>query len=155
MGDSDLTKPRVNLRFLFLMCNDVQEVKDFYEGLLGMQVQSFMNDEAFGWLCLQCEGFQMMFFRVDNPFTPVQKFAQQPGWPGGDIETTSWGIEIPEESFRETFEKLRDAEKVKTFFEVPQWLQDSYWGFPVLDPAGNTIEVFTYVKERPENTAWS
>ncbi|MCD4657921.1 MAG: hypothetical protein K8S87_10315, partial [Planctomycetes bacterium] len=99
-------------------------------------------------------GFQMMFFRVDNKFTPVQKFAQQPGWEGGELDATSWGIAIPEEDFRATYEKLRDAEGVKLFKDVPYWRQDSYWGVSVLDPAGNTIEVFTYVKERPESTEW-
>ncbi len=38
--------------------------------------------------------------------------------------------------------------------KAPTWRQASYWGFTVLDPAGNTVEIYCAVKEKPANNEW-
>ena len=65
------------------MCNDVAEMKKFYTGLLGMQEVAFMDEEEFGWLCYQCEGFQFMFFKTHGKVPVLSDFTWQPGWGGG------------------------------------------------------------------------
>ena len=58
--------------------------------------------------------------------------------PAGRAE--SWSLTVPSEGFPAVIEHLRDAE-VRRFFDKPGWCRDSYWSFPVLDPAGLTSEI--------------
>jgi catechol 2,3-dioxygenase-like lactoylglutathione lyase family enzyme len=150
---SDAKLPRAGIRFLFNVCNDVEAMRHFYVGLLGMEQAAFMNEEQFGWLALQCDGFQAMWFRGDESLPVPTEFACQPGWPGGTLETTSWGVFIPEERFAAVYEALRDA-GVTLFEPVPAWRQDCYWGLSALDPVGSTVEVYTNPAERPAETTW-
>ena len=146
-------KPKVNARFLYLMCNDVAAMKRFYADLLGMKPAGFMDSPQFAYFVVQSEGLQMMWFRADKPLPVATAFASQPGWQGGTLETTSWGILIPEEDFAATVERLKTG-GVTCFASAPQWLQDSYWGFPVLDPMGATVEVYSTPREKPKATVW-
>jgi len=40
------------------------------------------------------------------------------------------------------------------FNEEPEWRVDNYWGLTVKDPMGNTVEVYTIPKQKPESTTW-
>jgi hypothetical protein len=62
-------------------------------------------------------------------------------------------VEVPEEDFAETWHRLVE-DGVKLFKAVPEWRQDSYWGISVLDPMGNTLEVYSIPKERPAKLEW-
>lgn len=146
-------KPSVNLRYLYVMCNDIPAMKTFYGDLLGMSVQAFMNEAQFGYLAFQGDGMQLMFFRADAKLPVVAEFAGQPGYQGGKLEATSWSIQIPEADFAAAVERLHKA-GAKRFAEKPFWAQDSYWSFPVLDPMGNTVEVFATPKEKPAKKEW-
>ena len=146
-------KPRVNLKFLYNQCNDVKAVKEFYGDLLGMEVASFMDKPEFGWLNIRSEGFEVMFFRADSKLEVPTEFAFQPGDGGGPRAAASWSVNVPEAEFRATVDRLRKA-RVKAMTKAPTWRQDSYWGFTVLDPAGNTVEVYCAVKEKPTSSEW-
>jgi len=146
-------KPKINLKFLFLICNDVQAIKDFYVGLLGMEETAFMDEPEFGWLSIRCDGFDFMWFRSNGNMPVLMDWTGQPGYEGGPIEATSWAINIPEEDFAAMYKKLKDS-GVKAFSEIPQWRQKSYWGYSVMDPMGNTVEVYTSPKEKPDENEW-
>jgi catechol 2,3-dioxygenase-like lactoylglutathione lyase family enzyme len=146
-------KPRVNVRFLFVICNDVAAMKAFYCDALGMTAGSFVDEKDAGWLVLQTDGFQLMCFRLDEPVAVHDQFAWQPGAVTGTAGFPSWSIEIPEADYAATVERLRAAD-VKMKSPEPDWRQDSYWGMAVLDPMGNTVEVFTRPTERPASTTW-
>jgi catechol 2,3-dioxygenase-like lactoylglutathione lyase family enzyme len=145
--------PTVTVRFVFNVCNDIAATRRFYVELLGMREGSYMDTPEFGWLAVQCEGFQMMWFRADEEQPVPKEFTMQPGWEGGTLEGTSWAVGIPEDKFPEVYEKLREAGAPMLRAE-PEWRQDSYWGLSVLDPMGVTVEVYTSPKERPESTEW-
>lgn len=146
--------PKINIRYLFATCVDVDKTRHFYSDLLGMKEISYMNEESFGWLCYQSDGFQLMFFRAQSPDTkPKDDWTWQPGYGGGPYEGVSWGINYPEEDFREAVRKILD-ENARALFEKPQWFQESYWSFPVMDPMGNTIELFWTPSEKPANIEW-
>ena len=147
-------KPKINLRFLFLVCNDVEAIRHFYVDLLGLHLGNFLNQKDFGWVSLASEGFDMMFFRCEKELPVMGKFSCQPGWEGGKLEIASWAIEIPTENFRDVYHRLLNEETVKFFKDVPEWRQDSYWGISVLDPMGNTVEVYTTPKDKPPSTFW-
>ena len=142
------------IRFLYLMCNDVAAVKAFYVDLLGMTAGGFADTKEFGWLCLKCDGFEAMFFRADAKLPVADTFASQPGWQGGTLEVPSWSVLVAEDAFPGIVAKLKAAGAPR-FRETPQWCQDSYWGFPVRDPMGNTVEVYTSPKARPASTTWA
>ncbi|TET21568.1 MAG: VOC family protein [Candidatus Stahlbacteria bacterium] len=145
--------PKINVRFIFSLCSDIEAMRHFYSDLLGMQEQAFFNEKQFGYLSYPCEGVYLMFFYSGQEAPVFKDWAWQPGYDGGSLHVTSWAIQIPEEDFAETVKRLKDA-GVKTFSDNPQWRQDSYWGFSVMDPQGNTIEVYTSPKEKPESTEW-
>ena len=145
--------PRVNLRFLFVMCNDILTMRHFYTDLLGMKETSFTNDEHWGWLNYKSEGLEFMFFRAKEKM-PVQHYwTWQPGYDGGTVNAISWAIHIPEADFESTVDRLKRS-GIKSFSKKPEWRQDNYWGFSVMDPMGNTVEVYTIPKARPELPEW-
>jgi len=93
-----------------------------------------------------------VYFRVADPL-PKREFDGQPGDGGGPGLRTSWSVLIPESAFGATYQQLLEA-KVPAMTPTPTWRQDSYWGFTVMDPAGNTVEVYTAPKKRPASTDW-
>lgn len=156
MAETAKPAPKVNIKFIFSMCNDVEKMSEFYTKLLGMQEQAFMNDKEnkFGYLSYYCTGdVYLMFFSTETPAPQLTDWAWQPGYEGGNLMATSWAIEIPEEDYPATIKRLKDA-GVKAFSENPEWRQDSYWGFSVADPQGNTVEVYTSPKEKPKSPSW-
>jgi catechol 2,3-dioxygenase-like lactoylglutathione lyase family enzyme len=146
-------RPRTTIRFLFNVCNDVAAMRRFYVDVLGMQEAAFQDTPAWGWLSLQCDGFQAMWFRGAGKLPMPAEWASQPGWEGGTAEVASWGVEIPEERFAEVHRRLVAA-GAPLFEPKPGWRQDSYWGLSVRDPAGATVEVYATPKTRPASTTW-
>ena len=145
--------PTVNIRFLHVPCSDVGAMKDFYADHLGMEVSTYRDDEQFAWCVLQSEGLQLMFHRhADVPAGPAG-FAWQPGDGAGNRMVMSIGLSVPETDFRAAIDALREA-GTEAATPEPTWRQDSYWGWTVRDPGGNTVEVYCSVAERPESTTW-
>ncbi len=154
-SEEEPVETHAKVRFVYMMCNDIEAIKTFYTDHLGMKETAYMNDESFAYICYDCSGIEFMWFRADNKLPVPEGYASQPGWQGGTVEMTSCSIGIPGEKFAETVKGLIDA-GYETCFAKPQWFQDNYWGFPVRDPMGNTIEVFWLPGKdnRPESTEW-
>ena len=152
--------PEVTIKYVYAYANDLDAMRRFYTDLVGMTEGAFRNDEQWGWLVYKCAGFQLMFFRSEPPLSPAPvetRWALQPGWNDGEVrdgaEIFSWSIRVPESAFADTVARLKEA-GVESYYEKPMWFQDSYWGFPVRDPMGGTVEIFCTPKERPESTEW-
>lgn len=144
--------PQISLKYLFNHTSDLAGTQRFYSELIGLK-ESQYNLE-WGFLCYQCEGFEMMYFaREREEPESLRDWAAQPGYEGGKLEITSWAIKVPEAEFAAIVRKLKN-EKVKSFKDVPEWRQQSYWGFTVMDPNGMTVEVFTIPKEKPVLLEW-
>jgi catechol 2,3-dioxygenase-like lactoylglutathione lyase family enzyme len=141
----------IDVRFVYNYCNDLAAMKHFYTDLLGLNEVGYNED--YRYLCYQCEGFRLMFFRPDAEVELLQGWADQPGYQGGTTFDTSWGIQVPEAEFTGIVERLK-AEGVEARYPDPEWCVDSYWGFYVKDPMGRTVEVFAMPKERPASTTW-
>lgn len=149
----EVKEPKVKLGFIYNHCNDVEAMRKFYTDLIGLKESGFHNDEQWGWLCYKTGGLELMFFRTEDEIPVQEQWAVQPGWEGGTFEGTSWSILVPEESFPSAVKRLLSA-GIKCFKDKPMWLQDCYWGFPVMDPMGNTVEVYSTPKEKPAYTEW-
>ena len=152
-AEDQVRKPEVNVRFLYFFCNDIDEVREFYTDLLGMDEQSYRNDEEWGWLMYQSEGMQIVIMRAPEEVPVHDDWAPQPGWGGGDLPIPSWSVEIPEERFAALVEQINETDII-AYGKKPMWAQDSYWSFPVRDPMGHTVELYNSPKERPESTEW-
>ena len=146
-------EPQIAIKFVYTMVNDVAAMQHFYTELLGLNETSYRNDEDFGWLVYQCGSVEFMFLRADGEMPVGEEFAMQPGWGGGTLETTSWSLEIPEDRFAATVQAVVE-DGAAAFAAKPLWAQDCYWSFPVLDPMGNTVELYTMPAARPESTEW-
>lgn len=113
MAETAKPAPKVNIKFIFSMCNDVEKMSEFYTKLLGMQEQAFMNDKEnkFGYLSYYCTGdVYLMFFSTETTAPQLTDWAWQPGYEGGNLMATSWAIEIPEEDYPATIKDLRMPE---------------------------------------------
>jgi catechol 2,3-dioxygenase-like lactoylglutathione lyase family enzyme len=146
--------PRSTIKYIYLYCRDLEAMRRFYVDLLGLEQQSYQNDENGSWLACQCDGFQFVIFPVDAPVgPPPEGWANQPGWTGGDISCMSWSVLVPEGDYMALVERIAAAD-VAAFTPQPQWLMDSYWGWALKDPAGNTVEVYAEPAQRPTSTEW-
>lgn len=146
-------QPPVTLGYIYVTCNDLSAMRRFYVELLGLRELSYQSGGEYQWLACRCRGFELMFFPAASPVPVATGWHAQPGWDGGDCAGVSWSVQVPPELYRETVERLLAA-GVPRFFDSPQWLQDSYWGFPVQDPMGNTVEVFAIPQQRPATMQW-
>jgi catechol 2,3-dioxygenase-like lactoylglutathione lyase family enzyme len=151
MSDT-IARKTPTIKYIFIHCNDLATTRRFYSELIGLAEMAF-NDE-WGFLNYKCDGFELMYFRSEKSDLPVeQRWAAQPGYQGGTLETTSWAIEVSDEDFATIVQKLRNA-GLKLFAERPDWRQQSYWGFTVMDPNGVTVEVYCVPKSAPISTEW-
>ncbi|MCK9225784.1 MAG: VOC family protein [Candidatus Muirbacterium halophilum] len=144
---------KVNIRYIYNMCNDIDEISKFYTHTIGLKEKAKRNDEKWGWVVYASEGFEFIFFRAKKTMPVISEFAWQPGGGGGHTEMSSWTISLPKNQFIETLEKLK-ANKYYTRQAKPIWLQDFYWGIVAKDPMGNTVELTYEPEEYPESTVW-
>jgi catechol 2,3-dioxygenase-like lactoylglutathione lyase family enzyme len=142
------------IAYIYQSCNDLPAMRHFYTDLLGMDEGSYQEGEQ-GWLVYDCGGLLFMIFPSTYELEQAGGWGMQPGWAGGSVEALSWSVEVPAERFAAVVAALQ-GEGVEAYFDKPQWFQDSYWGYPVKDPMGNTVEVFRNVspEDRPETTEW-
>jgi hypothetical protein len=145
----DNAQPQISLGYIYVSCNDIAAMRRFYVDLIGLAELSYQDSNEYKWLVCRCRGFELMFFTAYAPMPVESGWHAQPGWEGGTREGVSWSIEVPPEMYAATVERLLEA-GAPHFFDQPQWLQDCYWGFPVKDPMGNTVEVFTTPAKRPD-----
>ena len=106
-------KRRVNLRFLYAMCNDVAAVRRFYSESIGLEELGHMDEEAFGWVGYDSEGMQLMFFRWDESLPRPSEWAWQPGDGAGTTPALSFSIEVPEEDSLDVLKRRGPMEALR------------------------------------------
>ncbi len=149
----DEKKPKITINVLYLHCNDIHSIRHFYKDIIGLGDEKIGDPEKL--YCGQTsDGITMMWAKSEYVSLPLRKpWADIPGTDFGSIEEASWGIQYPEDLFRETVRKLM-AEKTPAVFEKPRFISDSYWSYPVSDPMGYTVEVFCVPEKTPERKEW-
>ncbi|MHC4939552.1 MAG: VOC family protein [Planctomycetota bacterium] len=130
-----------NIRFVHRICDDVDAMRRFYGDGIGFKELSYRNDEQHGWVVFESEGLQFMFHRWDHPMPRPVGFAWQPGDGAGSEPRFSLGIHVPEEEWQATVDRLK-AVGVESLTPEPTWRQESYWGWTINDPLGETIEIW-------------
>lgn len=126
--------------FTYLFCDDLQAMKRFYSGVLGL-TQIWEDD---GSIAYDIAGHQLAITFDEGFRRPAGGFARQPGWQGGSEPRTSWSLECDAADYKQIVANVNDAEaapgdRTVSFWREPRWV--GYWSLPLLDPMGNTIEV--------------
>lgn len=150
MGDKE--KPAARLGMVFSYCNDLEAMRRFYTDLIGMAQRGYSAE--YGFLTYTFAGGEMMFFASDEELPVNTEWGDQPGYQGGTLKVTSWAIDVPESLFPEVIKRLNQA-GVKSHTDDPEWRFESYWGINVMDPMGNTVELYSIPAEKPASPTWS
>ena len=139
---------KAELKFVFMMCNDVAAIVDFYGDTLGCATKSNLEQ---GWALVNA-GVDIAFFKGDYPLPEHKEWAWQPGYNGGTANINSYSISTDEKNLRAIFERAK-MKNVKMISEKPVWRKDSYWAITIMDPMGTTIEIYSEVP-KPLSTEW-
>jgi catechol 2,3-dioxygenase-like lactoylglutathione lyase family enzyme len=137
---------------VFCYCNDLEAMRSFYTDLIGMAQRGYSAEHGF--LTYTFGGGEMMFFASEQELPVNTEWGDQPGYQGGRLKVTSWAIDVPEAIFPEVIKRLKQA-GVKSHTPDPEWRFESYWGINVMDPMGNTVELYTIPAQKPDSTQWS
>jgi catechol 2,3-dioxygenase-like lactoylglutathione lyase family enzyme len=132
-----------SIKFIYNYCRDLEAMRAFYIDQLGLPLTSFRNDDKAAYLEHNCGGIEFMWF-LSTSVQMEDEFSRQPGWPGGALDRVSCSIEYTEEGFFAAVERLKQAGAKSSKPNAED--RGSYWAFPVLDPMGNTVELFFQVK---------
>jgi catechol 2,3-dioxygenase-like lactoylglutathione lyase family enzyme len=134
------TSPTTHISTLFYWCNDIAATRHFYADLIGFEETCY--DEQAGWFTCQSGGLILVFIRPCNPLPTLAEWAKQPAYRGGALEAHSWVITVPASEFQTTVTRLKNS-GVPGFQDEPVSPQPGHWQFYIMDPMGNTIEIFS------------
>jgi catechol 2,3-dioxygenase-like lactoylglutathione lyase family enzyme len=123
------------VRFVYAYCNDLEAMRRFYADLLGLPQTSVENGRNGGFIELDCGGFRLAFLQAAAPRPVATELSKLPGCTGGEIEQALCSIEYSAEDYAAVIARLAAAGH-----HSPQ--PDGEWSYPVLDPMGNTVEVY-------------
>jgi hypothetical protein len=123
------------IRFVYAYCNDLEAMHRFYVDLLGLAHTSVENGRRGGFVEVDGGGVRLAFLQSSTPRPVAEQLSKLPGCTGGVIEQALCSIEYTAEDYAAVVARLREAG-----IESPQ--PDGEWSYPVLDPMGNTVEVY-------------
>ncbi len=145
-----MTQPQAKLNFVFLLCNDVDEIIKFYGDILGLEVE---GSKEYGFASIKA-GIEILFFEGDYPLEPHKEFAWQPGYQAASGHLTSFSFSFPLEQFTKAYQNAKEH-KSPMLFPKPEWRKDSYWGITIQDPMGNTLELYSIPETKPDSLEWA
>lgn len=131
--------PKVHVSTLYYWCNDIAATKNFYADLIGLE-ETYYDEEA-GWFTCQSNDLNIVFMRASAPLSGLADWAKQPGYRGGAVEVPSWVITVAAPEFQGIVARLKAA-GVPCLNDAPISPQPDHWQFFVLDPMGNTVEIY-------------
>jgi extradiol dioxygenase family protein len=130
-----------NIRFLHRLCNDLDAMRRFYGEGIGFNELCYRNTEGSGFVVFESEGLQFMFHRRDAPIERAGGFAWQPGDETGTEPRPSIGVHIEEDEWQACVDRLKSM-GAEAQTPDPTWRRNSYWGWTINDPLGETVELW-------------
>lgn len=127
--------PTPQVKFVYRYCNDLEATRRFYVDLLGLTHTSVKNGVQGGFVEVDCGGFRLTFLKSTTELPVYTQLSKLPGCEGGEIEQALCSVEYTADDYVAVVDRLRSAG-----VNSPQ--PDGEWSYPVLDPMGNTIEVY-------------
>ena len=125
---------KAQVKYLFMMCNDVDAVIDFYGNILGLPANGG-NEKGYAMINA---GVDIAFLKGDYELPVHKEWAWQPGYNGGAANINSFSISTSVSDLREIYNRAK-SKSSKMLFPKPDWRKDSYWAITLMDPMGNTI----------------
>jgi len=124
---------------LFIYVNDINDMRDFYTDIIGMEETFFDNDR--GWLTYDSNGLQLVMIRAAAPLPVNEDWAKCPGYAdSGEAEIPSWVLTIPDIRFDVVIQHLKDG-KAPLLGDI-QEPQPGHRQVMTRDPMGTNIEVY-------------
>lgn len=81
---------------IFIWCNDISAMRDFYSKILGMKEFSFSTDGLYDYLGYEINNGPKLFFLSHNKnLEKTSEWSKQPAFVQGTLERTSWTVRIP------------------------------------------------------------
>jgi len=128
-----MSAPRVP--FMYSYCNDLEATRRFYVDLLGLEHTSVNNGRECGFVEVNCGGFRLTFMLSSYPRPVETELSKLPGVEGGTAEQVLCSVEYDAEDYELVVGRLQAAGVIAGKAEAD-------WSYPVLDPMGNTVEVY-------------
>lgn len=140
-----MTGSGIHINDLFLWCNDIEKMRQFYTDILGLKEESYQpNASNYGhqWLSYELSNGQKLVFNSRSKTLPQTKdWSYQPSsMIDTGIEKFSWTLEMPTKHFRQVVKRLKQNEY--TTFQVEPEERSGYTALTILDPMGNTIDLY-------------
>lgn len=142
--------PTASVRFVYVPCQDLDTMRNFYTDLIELDEIYFSPQERM--LAYNCDGLQFTIMESETATPLGERWAIQPGWPGGVATEPSWSIVVPLEAFIRTVDRLIESD-VSCRNDEPDWV--GYWSFPVRDPMGTTVEITCAPDTPPTEVSWA
>lgn len=103
----------------------------------------YKNNDDEKYLVYQSGNIQIMWLENSEPQPINEDWSVQPGYLSGPAEYNSYAIYYSENKFISIVKKLKQS-KIKMLKNQSELRQNKdYWGFTIMDPMGNTIELYT------------
>ena len=131
--------------FLYLHATDLDAMRRFYGTIVGLE-EIFWSPGPKGAIGYRHGSVQFTVLAHDSA-KQGKGWARQPGWSGGTEPTPSWSFELGADAFRTAIARARAA-GWPAREPAPEWR--GYWGWVLLDPMGNTVEITC-----PDRRAWA
>jgi mono/diheme cytochrome c family protein len=144
------------LRRVYLFCNDINEMRDFYGSVLHLNAIDAFESEDDSWITYCAGEIELWIFKAKDELPVRTEWAWQPGETVvGAVPGTSFSLQLQWSEFKSK-PVILPFLNVKTQTPKPTWRQNSYWGWTVADPMGNTIEIFATPPQKPaeESPKW-
>ncbi|MCY3412500.1 MAG: VOC family protein [Candidatus Heimdallarchaeota archaeon] len=124
---------------IFLPCQDVTAMREFYSNCIGFTEESFADEEQFGYLTYKLGDQFLVIFR-DVQSKMIDGWSTVPT-AKGDHSFTSWTIrtENQEEFDRVVANLQKHGYQAK---QIEPQLKGTYYSYTVKDPMGNTLDVY-------------
>ncbi|HEX9746597.1 MAG TPA: VOC family protein [bacterium] len=134
------------LDWLTIYCNDIDEMRHFYSDLLGLETGPGADEEGGGFQFYVCGDFVFMIMQADTELPVNEEFMHWLGFSETGNYNPGWSIQIPSEDFEAVVARLQD-EGVKAADEEPMNQMDAFMQYIVLDPMGNSVELYSYLQD--------
>ena len=136
----------IQVSTLFYWCNDIDKTREFYTGVLGFKEVSYRNDDKMGWLSYELDNLAVNFLRATTPLAIETEWARQPGWIGGVREAHSLVLQVSKSDFNTIVSRAKST-GIKMHDEYPQGDASKYLQHFLMDPMGNTVELYFEEKD--------
>lgn len=136
--------PQLDIRLskIYYWANDITEMREFYSDIVGLEETFFVDEDSSGLLTYDGGGIEIVFLRASEDLPVLDDWTTQPNYDGGTIEDVSIVVEVTGEEFDAMIARVSGG-GVTVFNDAILVPQPGQRAIYLLDPMGNTVQIFT------------